>query len=228
MCNQIHPVPSSRMRMFIFYPLLVFAMTSPILAEPPRKLLPVDEAAKDPSFFLFRARLLEAVAARDTAFVLGILTPDILNSFGGNGGVAEFKEQWKLDGRDSELWETLAHVLGLGGKFMGDATFHAPYISACWPEDADAFDYGAILGENVRVREKPDKNSAVLAKLTFDMIPVLEFAPDHEEESWVKVKLQDGKVGYVSAAFVGHAVDWRAFFEKRDGQWRMTSLVAGD
>ena len=216
------------MRMFIFFPLLVLAVASPVQADPPRKLLPVDEAAKDPSFFLFRARLLEAVAAHDAGFVLSILTPDILNNFGGNGGIAEFKEQWKLDGKDSGLWTTLAHVLGLGGKFMGDATFQAPYVSACWPEDADAFDFGAILGENVRVRDKPDKNGAVLARLTFDMIPVLEFAPDHEEDSWVKVKLPDGRVGYISAAFVGHAVDWRAFFEKKDGQWRMTSLVAGD
>ena len=141
------------MRLSFLISSLLLAVSPPSHADPPRKLLPVDEAAKDPSFFLFRSRLLEAVATHDAAFVLSILTPDILNNFGGNGGIAEFKEQWKLGGKDSELWKTLAHVLSLGGRFMGDATFQAPYVSACWPEDADAFDFGAILGENVRVRE---------------------------------------------------------------------------
>ena len=50
------------------------------------KLYPVDEAARDASLFILRARLLEAVQQRDTAFILSSLSPDIFNSFGGNSG----------------------------------------------------------------------------------------------------------------------------------------------
>ena len=50
-------------------------------------LLPVDEAAADPSFILFRARLLEAAAARDTAFVIAQLDPEVNISFGGAAGI---------------------------------------------------------------------------------------------------------------------------------------------
>jgi hypothetical protein len=51
-----------------------------------RKLYPVDEATKDPSFFTFRARLIQAVQRHDAAFLISILAPKITNSFGGDGG----------------------------------------------------------------------------------------------------------------------------------------------
>ena len=40
----------------------------------------------DPSFLAFRTRLLEAVKKKDAKFISSLLSPDILNSFGGNGG----------------------------------------------------------------------------------------------------------------------------------------------
>lgn len=212
--------------------LLLVALASLVAGQSPagpaRKLPPVDEAAKDPSFFVFRSRLIEAVAARDTGHLLGILSPTILNSFGGSGGIEEFKQQWKPEAKNSELWPELARILSLGGKFAEDGSFAAPYIYATWPEDDDAFDFGAIVGGNVRVREKPDANSAVLARLSFEMVNVLEFASDRGPDSWAKVKLADGRTGFVSARFVGHAMDRRAIFEKQNGEWRLTALVAGD
>jgi hypothetical protein len=58
------------------------------------KILPVDEAAREPDFFAFRARLLVAVGERDTSYLYGILADDVHNSFGGDGGLAEFKATW--------------------------------------------------------------------------------------------------------------------------------------
>ena len=77
------------------------------------KLLPVDEGVRDPSFFVFRARLLEACERRDAAFVLSAVDQNIKNGFGGDDGVAGFKRQWKSESPASELWKTLTGVLAL-------------------------------------------------------------------------------------------------------------------
>jgi hypothetical protein len=197
-------------------------------AEPARKLLPVDEAAKDPSFFIFRARLQEALAKHDMAFVLSVVTPDIQIGFGGDDGIEAFKKAWKPEAKDSGMWSELARVLALGGKFTEDGQFQAPYVSAAWPEDLDPIEHVAIVGENVRVREKPDANSAVMASLSYDLVTLVESSGQAGKGPWSKIKLADGREGYVSDAFLGSGASLRAYFEKKNGAWKMTALVAGD
>jgi hypothetical protein len=80
-------------------------------------VLPVDEAAKDPEFFVFRARLQRAVATHDTAAVMRVVAPTIRNSLGGNGGRQEFREKWGIADPDkSRLWAVLGFVLALGAS----------------------------------------------------------------------------------------------------------------
>lgn len=219
---------SSRMKLLVRLLILcaVPLFTAPA-AERPAKLLPVDEAARDPSFFLFRARLLDAVARRDVPAILQVLAPDILNSFGGNGGIAEFKEMWKPEAPDSLLWTELARALAMGGKFEGRDEFQAPYVAATWPE-LDPFENGAIVGENVRVRARPDKNAEVLASLSFDIVEVLDWGGEPGPEQWVKMKLRDGREGYVAAVFIASGACQRAHFSRQDGAWKMVAFVAGD
>lgn len=86
-------------------------------------VLPRDEAARDPEFFVFRARLQRAVAAHDTAAVMAAVLPRILNSLGGNGGREEFRETWGLaEPEKSQLWAVLGFVLALGGQFDSDTS----------------------------------------------------------------------------------------------------------
>jgi hypothetical protein len=216
-----------------FLPHLLLALlvcTSPAqTAEPSRKLLPVDEAAKNPSFFLFRAKLQEAVAKKDATCVLSVISPDIQTGFDGDNGSAAFKKKWNLEKpADSELWPMLARVLALGGKFNKDGSFQAPYTSAAWPEDLDPFEHVAIMGENVRVREKPDANSAVVATLSHEVITLVATSGEVGKGPWVKVKAPNGREGYVSEEFLSLGIAFRAYFEKKNGAWLMTALVAGD
>lgn len=200
-----------------------------LIAGPAKKLLPVDEAAKDSSFFIFRSRLMEAVAAHDAKQLMGFLSPKIMNNFGGNGGIEEFRQQWQPEDKESKLWLELGRVLSLGGKFSQDGSFSAPYYFAAWPDDGsiDAFEWVAVVGENIRVREKPDVNSAVIGKLSFELVRIEE-QQDGASEEWTKVKLADGKKGFVASRFTGSGIGWRAAFDKENGEWRMTSFVAGD
>src|SRR5215469_9820431 len=97
-----------------------------------RKLLPVDEASKDPTFKTFRDALADAVKRKDTQFILGVVAPDILNDFGGGNGIQNFKAKWRLGKtEESKLWAELDTVLSMGGSFRvdeGKRTFWAPYV----------------------------------------------------------------------------------------------------
>jgi hypothetical protein len=197
-----------------------------------RKLYPVDEAAKDPAFFTFRARLIQAVQRRDATYLLSILSPKISNSFGGSEGVAEFKEMWKPELSQSKVWTELAKVLSLGGAFDKDGSFSAPYLHARWPEtEGDGFEVGVIVGENVRVRATPQITASVIQNLSFDIVDVPDWQTAKargEKRNWVKIKLSDGQTGYVAEEFIRSPIDYRAVFEKKDGRWLMTAFIAGD
>ena len=202
------------------------------------KIYPVDEAAHDPEFFAFRARLLAALQNRDTNFLYGIVAPDILNSFGGDGGPDEFKEHWKPEQPASELWSTLTEILALGGKFRktdpaqgyGSKMFIAPYVFAVESDGYDPFEYGVTVGHGVRVREQASRTSAVLATLDFDVIRVTDWKhlPDADGRSWIAIQLRDGRRGYVAAEFIRSRITYRAIFVFREGRWLLKTLVAGD
>jgi len=195
------------------------------------KLYPVDEASRDPSFSIFRARLLEAIRQRDTVFILSVLSPAITNSFGGNGGIAEFKETWKLERPDSELWKTLTSVLALGGSFEGNGVFMAPYTYSKFPEKFDAFEYGVVIGGNVRVRQQPSQESLMISLLSYDIVRVIEWKPKEKSgnrQIWVAVALANGLQGYIADEYIRSPIDYRAIFEKKNGRWVMKALVAGD
>jgi hypothetical protein len=48
------------------------------------------------------------------------------------------------------------------------------------------------------------------------------------DPAWVRIRLPDGREGFVSAQFIRSPTDYRAGFKKTGGQWLLTHLVAGD
>jgi len=218
------------MRIILVLLVLISAFAINVSAQV-AKLYPVDEASKEPTFFTFRARLVQAVQRRDANHLLSILSPKIQNSFGGDGGIEEFKTTWKPERPQSEVWTELAIVLSLGGAFDKDGIFEAPYISAKWPEDKDGFELGAIIGENVRVRAAPQIASSIMRQLSFDIVEVSDWGGNKargEKRDWIKVKLSDGQSGYVAEEFIRSPIAYRAAFAKEEGRWVMTYFIAGD
>lgn len=195
------------------------------------KLYPTDEAAKDPSFFVFRARLLKALQKKDSAFLLGIVDPKIANNFGGDDGLANFKRIWHPERPTSLVWTELLTALALGGKFGDDKSFSAPYLFNGFPEQFDAFEYSAIIDDGVRVRREPNTAAAVVRTLSFDIVKLgsgetKRSAGDKRE--WIPVVLADGQKGWVASEYIRSAIDYRAIFEKKNGRWVMTAFIAGD
>ena len=188
-------------------------------------LPPVDEAAAQPDFFSFRAQLATAVARRDAAAVFEAVDDHVKTGFGGDDGRAAFERQWQPERPDSRLWETLGAVLALGGSFSGEHQFSAPYVYSRWPEHLDAFGHVAVIGSDVRLRAAPRADAPVIGRTSFG---VLTLAGPATDAGWFEVRLPDGRSGHVARALARSPLDYRAIFERRDGRWRLVSLVAGD
>jgi len=115
-----------------------------------RKLYPLDDGPRDPSFLAFRNRLTAAAKKRDYRFLLSHLDPDILTSplavLAGTGGrgIDRFMKDWHPENPESELWPELIKILSMGGSFKrGEAPYEgmapagrefvAPYVRSQWP-----------------------------------------------------------------------------------------------
>ena len=189
----------------------------------PARLLPVDQAAMQPDFFTFRARLQAAIARRDEAAVIAAADPGIRTSFGGDEGIATLRA--KLRDHQDMIWADLATALALGGMFQSPDSFVAPYVFAAWPERFDSFECGAVIGERVRVRASAEHGSAVLATVSYEIVQVL---PAQRDAAPTHVRVPGGVTGFIALPFVRSPIDYRAIFQKTNGQWRLRAFVAGD
>lgn len=218
---------------FILF-LLIFGVSGSLAQE--RKVLPVDEGKRDASFSRFRQKTLQAAKRRDVKYILSIVDANIKNSFGGNDGIREFREMWKINRPQSKFWAEFITALSNGGTFDKESKnkmFLAPYTFTGFPDDLDAFDYHAIFGNNVNLRSKPDGSAPVVAGLSYNIVKV-DFAnsvADTAQEGeyvWLKIETLGGKKGFVKAEYVRSPIDYRAIFEKKNGKWKMTIFLAGD
>ncbi len=213
---------SARIGLPIFIILIAAISRCEPLEAQERRCQPVDEAARKPDFFTFRARLQAAVARHDAEAVLAVVDPHIKNSFGGNDGIDAFKVQWSINEPDSRLWEKLGTVLALGGSFGDEGRFVAPYVFRC---NADGFGEVVVLGANVRVRSKASSDAPVLTSLSF---AIVSRAAGDDVEGWTRVKLDDGRTGFVASRLVRGPADYRAFFSLTPAGWRLAMFLAGD
>lgn len=226
---------------------IVLGLVCVLATMPPRsataqitKIMPVDQADHDPVFFAFRAHLLVALQEKDTAYLYGVLADDIHNSFGGDGGIAEFKATWQPEQPESRVWRTLTEILALGGQFQKPSagsqtqTFVAPYVYSVRPSVGfDPWDHGVVIGRGIRVRERPAAASQTLTYLSFDVVRVPDWKAQPDADgtagrSWTPVELADGRKGFIASEYLRRATAHRAVFVLRDGTWLLKALVAGE
>jgi hypothetical protein len=188
-------------------------------------LMPVDEAGKNPEFFVYRARLQAAIAARDVDAVIAASDPNIKLGFGGEGGAAEFRKM--LTGQGAQAtWTRLSLALSLGGSFSNERTFEAPYIYSRWPDGLDAIECAAVVGTNVIVRSAGRQTAEALGRVNFSIVRVRGF--DGENKDWSSVETPAGVAGFVHSSFLYSPLETRAIFSDTGGRWLLRALVAGD
>lgn len=214
------------------------ASTEPAPRPAVRRLLPVDEAASDPSFQEFRESLLAAVRARDDAALIRHVAPDVFLSFGGpEQGAGAFRTEWKLWMETSPAWRELETILTHGGAFReigpGRRQFCAPYVYAVFPDDLQRIDL-AVLTPDAPLRAEPRDDAAVIRNLEYEIVSPSLFQPpelnadDGSVAEWLKVETTDGVTGYVREWNVRSPRQFRACFEMRDGAWQLTAFMSGD
>lgn len=218
-------------RLFLAAGALVFSLVaSPACAEGLR-LEPVDQASNDPQFAAWRSKLLDAVRRRDTDFVVSMADDEILLSFGGDYGRQTFREMLSGEdpGQGDSYWVELETVLELGGVFMGDGAFCAPYLSCidvpgC--SECDPYETVYVIGSDVPARARPETSAPVVATLSWDVLP-LDYGAE-SPEGWHPVKLPEGRTVFLSDRHSRMAIDYRARFERTGDGWRVTVFIAGD
>ncbi|MEJ7848619.1 MAG: SH3 domain-containing protein [Pyrinomonadaceae bacterium] len=201
-----------------------------------RYVKPVDEGKSDASFHAFRAKLISAAEGRDAKYIISIIDPKIMLSFGDSAGMADFKRIWKIEKADSKFWDEFLRVIRNGGSFSveeGQKKFWAPYTFMPFPDDLDPFDHDAIFGSNVNLREKPSASAAVISSLSYNIVKVdyqnsVKQKNSENEYDWLKVETLGGKRGFVKAEYVRSPIDYRAGFAKKRGAWKMIVFIAGD
>lgn len=188
-------------------------------------LQPVDTAAKDPSFLKFRTQLMNTLAKKDAKGLIAVLDKHIKVSFGGEAGVEDFKKAWGLNKpATSPVWSELGQALKMGGSFDQHKSFIAPYVASAWPENLDPFEYSAVIAKNVNIRAKPDMKGAVIKTVSYEVLPI-EYSQNMQ---WTTIKLSNGKKGYIATQYMRSPIDYRAYFDKVNGAWKLTAFVAGD
>ena len=204
-------------------PALLLALA--IAAETPARLPPVDECAADAGFVAFRDELQGAIARKDAAAILAVITDDIEVDFGGGAGRADFVRTWELERpASSRLWDELGRALSLGCAGDSGGELYAPSMFVADVFD-DPFTGALVIRPGAELRAAPDAASAALAALDWDVVTVPEW---DGEGAWQRVTLADGRSGYVRSEDLRSPIDYRAAFRRIDGRWRMVAFIAGD
>lgn len=189
----------------------------------PSRLPPVDECTSDASFVEFREELRRTIERHDAAALLAIVADDVHASLGGHVGKKDFIDLWGLNRpRTSKVWKELGEALRLGCT-MRDGLATVPSMED-QIGDRDAFETRIALPGAV-LRARPSDTGRAIARLDWH---VLTLRGAWDGGSWVRVRLDDGRSGYVRDALARSPIDYRAWFRRRAGKWRMEGFLAGD
>ena len=187
-------------------------------------LPPVDESASDPSFLAFKVRLLAALERKDVTALMAALDPKVRTSFGEGDGITTFRRHWRVDRpAQSKVWSELAAVLRLGAT-RDETEFIAPYVFTHFPKTLDAYSHAAVVQPGAVLRKSAAPKAAPVATLDYHIVQLV----GQPVNGWREVRTTDGATGWLPQRSLRSPLEYRAFFEKRNGQWKLTAFIAGD
>lgn len=197
------------------------------------QLFPVDESQDNPSFAKFKAEFDQAIETKDADWIIAHLDENVWSSFGGDGGVDEFIEHYKLREPDSFFWEAVNTAFELGGAFreiQGDQRFVAPYVFARFPGEYDAFFYSAVIVPNALMYFQPNDDADVVGVLKYSVVKTAfkEDRGEKHENGFQKIETTNGLPGWVREEYIRSPLEHRIGIKQVGDEWKITFLVEGD
>ncbi len=200
---------------------------------------PRNEVNKDSSLKVFVDTLKAVVARKDAPALLKLLSPAVQVSFDGNmNTIKGFKEMYAPVYPSSSVWKNLQTVIALGGVW-GDkkkGLFIFPYASQM--DIKEDYCNGCascltIIAPDANVRAKPDRLSASVGQLNYDVVKVIEEPVSKNmggsSDNWVYIQTFDGKItGWIRNDLSWDICDYRLMLEKKKGKWQIAAFLAGD
>lgn len=214
-----------------------------VLAVPFGK--PEDHTNRIPGFAPFAARLKQAVEARDADYIRSLMVPETQVGWGIEWHPMSQRErqaalkEWSsgLDDPKALFWTVMDRYVQWGIKW-DDSQRVARYPSIDSQRrdvrfEAQGMD-GVIAGTGVNVRAAPGRSAKVLTVLNWETVltPMSRVArpgPWFLEQGpyYTKIRLADGRVGYVSNDFVWTYPGWEAHFKQVNGEWKLSAFTHG-
>jgi hypothetical protein len=206
----------------------------------PKIFKPVNESNSNSALKKVLNDLLIVIKNKEVENLKPFLDENILVSLGRGRGWDAFSELWELDlkPKKSLVWQELKNAITLGGIFdeQNSNFYITPYLYTTF--DYDPYEYAAITGKKVNIRDKPNMEGKIVTQLNYDVVKVLQddgmFSQFQEKigtdtHYWFHIQMADGQTGYVWGKFCRSAIDNRATFAQvRDEGWKIISFLAGD
>jgi len=90
--------------------------------------------------------------------------------------------------------------------------------------DQQVFEAMVVTSPGAKLRRGPEPDSPSLAILSWDVVTAVDQAGGLQ----TKVRLADGREGYMLDTELYGPLDYRMIVEKLRGKWMITAFVAGD
>jgi hypothetical protein len=198
-------------------------------AEDLRQLKPSDEAGRDPGLAALLGRIRGFVEAHSAAGLEGLMAPTFRVEFDVGKGPRAFHMFWHPESASSRLWPILARLFALGGTFYSETLFALPYVYTRFPFDLGLAEHVVLLKPEVSLLEQPGAGTKRVTPPDYSILPLkLPLDPPVllADGGHLEVSLPGTGSCFVANADVYSPAAHRAFFEKRQGQWRWISLAA--
>lgn len=196
---------------------------------PQPKMIPVDQATKDPSLVHMRTQLMNALHTCDAKSVLAFANPKVKLGVAWKDFEGNFRDLLAGPKRDRQICEAMYESLRLGGLLRSRNTFESNYVAIQFQGDTnrvyrDGTTYRVITGKNVPVFASPNSGSPVIQKLSYDV--VLIRLENSSNKPWQQVEYAKGKFGFVASRYVTDPGGLIVRLHRERTGWRISGLDA--
>jgi hypothetical protein len=198
---------------------------------------PVKDSVKDISLQKFIDTLKAVVQRKDAGKMYSLVNTKIINGFGDEDGLNNFKKIWNAK-QDGRLWIVLKKLLAFGGQYTYETQRHGKnkdeYVYPYFYDeqitgDVNYFDLFIVNGDSINMRQQGNTGSPIITKLSYEVVKIQNDTTHKNQAEWLYVSTLDGKYkGYIKEPLLYNFIDYRMFFRKVKGIWKINILVAGD